>query len=157
MRYIQPGMPAPPPPPTQTNSYVQPGAPPLQSVPPPPTQPSPEPSRQPQPLPQGTQGNRRSKPAGTTLNVVNAEWRLRHGDGWIRADDLHPAIRQMIDPQDRAPAIRQRLRLLAAKHRELEAKVVGNAAKPVAYYRLIESEPAGLEGSAGLEGLASPA
>jgi hypothetical protein len=121
--YIQPGMPPPPAMATQSNTYIHPGS---------------------QPLPSPPQAHDHEPDAGTLLS----EWRAHHGD-WVRADALAPTVRRMIDARERLPAIRQRLRLLVNKPSggfTLEAKTVGNRARPVAFYRLVESESAGLEG-----------
>jgi hypothetical protein len=119
--YIQPCQPPSPPPPTQTNSYRTPSA-------PQPPQPSP-----PTPLAHDQDPRR-----GTLF----AEWRRWHGSDWVRADELTTAVRRMIDERERLPAIRQRLRLLVNKPSDgftLEAKTVGNRARPVAFYRLVKS------------------
>ena len=131
--YITPGMPPPPPPATQPNTYRPPAGSPQDSswnqLPPIPPQRT---DAQPQPVP----------PAARDQNPLLAEWRHRHGSDWVRADELHPAIRCMIDPRERLPAVRQKLRQLVATCRELEVKVVGNAARPVALYRIVKSEVA---------------
>ena len=74
-----------------------------------------------------------------------SEWRIHHGSDWIRADALHPAVREQIDAMGRVAAVRQRLRQLEASCRELETEVRGNRARPVRHYRLTEVETAGLE------------
>ena len=50
-----------------------------------------------------------------------------------------------IDEHERLPAIRQRLRQLVRTPLgglRLESKVVGNAARPVVFYRVVESDTA---------------
>lgn len=116
--------------PQPTQSYRQPAAA-LQQTPP---MPSPETT----PTPQGEPAH-----ANDPHRALLTEWQRHHGSNWTRADALHPTVRRMIDERDRAPAIRQKLRLLAATCPEIEAKVVGNAAKPTRLYRLVS---AGLEG-----------
>ena len=144
--YLVPGAPTPPPPAPQANSYIQPNAPPQTSGHQPTEPPAPLPA---QPPPQA----RDQDPHRGTLF---SEWRAHHGSDWVRADELSAAVRKMIDAKDRAAAVRQRLRLLVNKAIDgvtLEAKVVGNRARPVAFYRVVEvSHEAGLEASAGLEG-----
>ena len=123
--YLLPGAPIPPPPAPQANSYRQPSGPPPQSMPSPPPPPPESPL-----APARDQDPHR----GTMLT----EWRRHHADTWVRADALHPAIRRMIDERQRLSAIRQKLRQLVAHTPELEAKVVGNAARRVVLYRLTE-------------------
>ena len=131
--YITPGMPPPPPPATQPNTYRPPAG-------------SPQDSSWNRAAAHPATAHRRSATAcaagGTRPNSLLAEWRHRHGSDWVRADELHPAIRCMIDPRERLPAVRQKLRQLVATCRELEVKVVGNAARPVALYRIVKSEVA---------------
>jgi hypothetical protein len=126
MRYLPPGSPPTPPPAAQPNSYRQPTGTLQQAQPPSQTQPA--------PLPPPTPARDQDPHHASLL----AEWHLRHGDTWIRADALSPTIRHVIDPKDRTAAIRQRLRQLANAHRELETKTTGNAARPVRLYRLAE-------------------
>ena len=126
--YITPGMPAPALPAAQPNSYLQPSGPPPQSMPPP--TPPPEPTH--------PQARDQDPHCGTLIS----EWRCRHGSEWVRADDLAPTVCRMVDPQERTAAVRQRLRQLVAHTPELQVKVVGNAARPVAFYRVTESQPA---------------
>jgi hypothetical protein len=132
--YLTPGMPAPLPPAPGANAYLQPGA-------PPPQLPVAE-AQTSQPIPPSE-----PPPADDLL----AEWRAHHGSDWVKVDDLAPSVRRLIDARERVPAIRQRLPRLVATCRDsfkLEAKVVGNAARPVTLYRVVESElAAGLEGS----------
>jgi hypothetical protein len=112
MRYIAPGQPIPPPPPARANSYLPPTGP-LQQSPPPHV-------RNQEPLP-STAVNDPDNPHRALL----AEWRRQHGDTWMKADTLSPAVRRLVDPKDRTPAIRQRLRLLVNKPSDgftLEAK-----------------------------------
>jgi hypothetical protein len=130
--YLVPGAPTPPPPAPQANSYIQPKAQPQTSGHQPTERPAPLPA---QPPPQASD----QEPHHSTLF---SEWRAHHGDDWVRADALHPTVRRLIDDRDRISAIRQRLRQLAVTCSELEAKVVGNAARPVTFYRVIESETA---------------
>jgi hypothetical protein len=125
--YLPPGLPPPPPPAPQPNTYLQPNGPPPQAMPSPPPPP-------PQPAPPH---------AGPHHATLISEWRAHHGSDWVRADALHLTVRQLIDEHDRIPAIRQKLRQLAATHREfVETKTVGNAARPVTLYRMVGSETA---------------
>jgi hypothetical protein len=131
--YRPPGQPIPPPPPARANSYLQPTTVAQQMHAPPP------------PTPQATlaAGNGPDVPCnGALLN----EWRRRHGSGWVRSDALHPTVRELIDPQCRVAAVRQKLRQLVAACPELETEVRGNRAERVVLYRLTEIETAGLEG-----------
>jgi hypothetical protein len=127
--YIQPGAPAPSPPPTRANSYIQPSGLLQQSMPSPASPP-------PEATPPHDDPHR-----STLLN----EWRRQHGSDWVRADDLSATVRQMIDARGRAAAIRQKLPQLVNTRLggfELESEVRGNAARPVRFYRLIQNETA---------------
>ena len=128
--YVPPGSPPPPPPASRSNSYLLPSGS-LQQTPPPSQQPPPPRARD------------QANPHHATLLTA---WRAHHAGAWVRADALHADVRQLIDPKDRTAAIRQLLRQLVAACPELQAKSTGNRARPVALYRLIESEPVGLEG-----------
>jgi hypothetical protein len=138
--YLVPGAPTPPPPARQTNSYIQPNALPQTSGHQPTERPAPLPAQPP------PQARHQDDPHHALLSA----WRSHHGSDWVRADALHRDIRQLIDPKDRTASIRQRLRQLAnaqADGFKLETKVVGNAARPVVLYRVIETRNgAGLEG-----------
>ncbi len=65
-------------------------------------------------------------------------WRAHHGSDWVRADELAPTVRRIIDARERLPAIRQRLRLLVNKPSgvTLEAKTVGNPPTRIAGHGL---------------------
>lgn len=132
--YLPPGLPPPPPPPARANSYLVPTAlaPQMRAPPDPPPQ-------QPALTPGNGHDDRRHSP------LLN-EWRRQHGSGWVRGDALHPVVRELIDARGRVAAVRQKLRQLVAACPELEAKVAGNAARPVVFYRVTEVEAAGLEG-----------
>ena len=133
MRYIQPGQPIPPAPLPTANSYLVPTAVAQQlSGPPDPTPPT----------PQAEAGNGPTDPHHATLIT---EWRRQHGPGWVRAEALHPAVRELIDARGRVATVRQKLPRLVAACPELEAKVVGNRAERVVFYRATEVETAGLE------------
>jgi hypothetical protein len=126
--YLPPGLPPHPAPAAQPNTYRTPSGPPPQAMqslsPPPPPEPAPP----------------HADPHHATLI---SEWRAHHGSDWVRADALHLTVRQLIDERDRIPAIRQKLRQLAATHREfVETKTVGNAARPVTLYRMVGNETA---------------
>jgi hypothetical protein len=139
MRYIHPGSPPPPLPTPQPNAYRPPvGS--LQDSGRNQHQPAPGSEVQPPP-PQAC--------APAAHRVLLAAWRAHHGSDWVRADDLVSEVRRLIDDKDRTAAIRQKLRGLASTPiggLMLEAKSVGNRAKPVMFYRVVESGPAGLEG-----------
>jgi hypothetical protein len=131
--YLPPGLPPPPLPAPQPNTYLQPSGPPPQAMPSP-TPPPPEPTP-----PQGD-------PHASTLI---SEWRAHHAGDWVRADDLSATVRRVIDQRERLPAVRQKLRQLVKTHLggfTLQVRTIGNAARPVALYRVVESESAGLEG-----------
>jgi hypothetical protein len=133
--YRPPGAPTPPPPlPPQPNSYL---------APTPATQQPPTP----QPPPQAAEtqhphvrGKDHPHPA------LLAAWRRHHADTWVRADDLHQEVRQLIDPRGTHHVVRQKLRMLLRSCHQLEAERRGNAARPVTYYRVTGSEAAGLGG-----------
>jgi hypothetical protein len=156
MRYIEPGAPTPPPLAPQPNAYVAP-RPTLQEAPIRLPQPTPRAAPEPQPPPEPPQARDQDDSHQTT--ALFTEWHAHHGSDWVKACELHPAVRRLIDARGRISAARQKLPLLVATCREMETKVMGNAAKRVMVYRLIQSETAnppqprrGLEGSAGLEG-----
>ena len=75
--------------------------------------------------------------------AILAEWLSRHGDAWVRSDGLHPAVRQLLDPQERSAAIRQRCRKLSDMQvggLRMESQVVGN---PIRHwlYRVVADRP----------------
>jgi hypothetical protein len=134
--YLPPGLPPPPPPAAQSNSYLPPAGP----------QPQTSDGNGHQPPPQATaiQLPTDRPPVRDQDDPRLAAWRTHHADAWVRADDLHANVRQLIDERGRLPALRQKLRQLAnapVGGFKLESEVRGNRAKPVTYYRL-----AGLEG-----------
>jgi hypothetical protein len=102
----------------------------------------PDPTPPPQ-TPQTAAGNSTDVPRHCAL--LN-EWRRRHASDWVRGDALHPAVRELVDPQGRTASIRQKLRQLVASCSELETEVRGNRAERVTFYRLAPIETAGLEG-----------
>ena len=126
--YIQPGFQPPPPQPIRANTYVPPtGLPPQMEQQPP------------APLPEPPVRHQDHPPDG-----LFAEWHRHHGYDWLRADDLNPAVRRMIDPQDRTAAIRQKLPRLVdtlLSGFKLETKVVGSAARPTMLYRVVTDRP----------------
>jgi hypothetical protein len=136
MRYLPPGQPVPPPPVPNANTYLTPAAVVQQtSAPASPTLTPPPPAL---PL---VPARDEELHRGTLFD----EWRVRHGSDWVRADDLDPTVRRRIDEHERLPAIRQRLRQLVRTPLgglRLESKVVGNAARPVAFYRVVDSDTA---------------
>jgi hypothetical protein len=121
--YLVPGAPTPPPPAPQANSYRPPSGS-LQQA----AQPSPQPSPQ-------------ASDQETHHRALLAEWRAHHADAWVKADELNPAVRRVIDPKDRTAAIRQKLRQLASTQADglrLEARAGGNRPDRAACYRVVE-------------------
>jgi hypothetical protein len=91
----------------------------------------------------GVQDARDRDPHRVNIAALFAEWRFRHGGDWQKADELHPAVRRMVDEKERVPAIRQKLSQMANTRLggfRLECTVEGNAANRVSLYRVIEIE-----------------
>jgi hypothetical protein len=89
----------------------------------------------------GVQDARDRDPHRVNITALFAEWRVRHGSDWVKADDLDWHVRRLIDDKERVPAIRQKLSQLASTRLDgsmLEAKVEGNAASRVTLYRVVE-------------------
>jgi hypothetical protein len=88
----------------------------------------------------GVQDARDRDPHRVNLTALFAEWRAWHASDWMKADDLHPTVRRLIDDKERVPAIRQKLSQLASTRlggSMLESKVEGNAANRVSLYRVV--------------------
>jgi hypothetical protein len=72
---------------------------------------------------------------------VLSEWRIHHGDAWVRSDALHREVRRLLDPRERAAAIRQRVQQLGGVRVGgfcVESRVIGN---PIRHrlYRVVEA------------------
>ena len=109
--YIPPGMPPLPPPAPTANAYIKPSGPLQQSQPPPPPETSPSPQDDPH-------------------RALLTTWHAHHADAWTRADELHPAVRRLIDARERLPAIRQKIRQLAGWRPRPSAIAPGDVALP---------------------------
>jgi hypothetical protein len=83
-------------------------------------------------------------PTADPREAILSEWRAHHGDAWVRSDGLHPQVRQLIDPQERTAAIRQRVWKLSNMQvgggLRMESQVVGN---PIRHwlYRVVADRP----------------
>jgi hypothetical protein len=84
---------------------------------------------------------RKRDPARVNLTALFAEWRVWHGSDWMKADNLNPAVRRLIDDRERTAAIRQKLSPLVNTRLGgfmLEGRIEGNAATAVSLYRVVE-------------------
>jgi hypothetical protein len=130
MLYTLPGRPNLPPP---ANAYRPPGA----SAETAPAQPPPsEPDAAPPPItPPPT------PPDPDPRWSILSEWLVHHGSAWVRSDELHQQVRQLLDPQERTAAIRQRVQKLAGAEvggLRVETQAIGN---PIRHrlYRVVEN------------------
>jgi hypothetical protein len=57
---------------------------------------------------EGVQETRERDPGRVSIAALFEAWSGKHG-GWVRADDLDPTVRRLVDEKDRPAAIRQRL------------------------------------------------
>jgi hypothetical protein len=75
--------------------------------------------------------------------AILAEWLIHHGSAWVQSDGLHRQVRQLIDPQERTAAIRQRVQKLTGvkgSGLRMESEVIGN---PIRHrlYRVVADRP----------------
>jgi hypothetical protein len=91
---------------------------------------------------EGVQEARERDPARVNIAALFAEWTVWHKTDQVKADDLNPAVRRLLDDRERPAAIRMKLSQLTNTRLggfQLTGELKGNAAERAWHYRVVES------------------